>query len=184
VAEKRWLRFSTRGVPCVRTYVPATSTILCWTTSMNHISSFRHLVACSRGLPWTTRTFDVIPSIGEASFKRQQTWILLGFITSSLLYSWVTLIDRFKLNLLEPVSSFVAIIYCPNTSEPFAKVAVRMLSGHLKAPCPPGFDFGHKLVKSIADAYATRKLGLRFSTYRAVNVPSIETFCERCRRVF
>jgi hypothetical protein len=88
----------------------------------------------------------------------------LGF-HNLFLVSWVTLVDRFKLNLLEAVSSFVAILFCPNTFEPFAKVAVRMLSGNLKAPRPRGFDFGHELVKSIADAYATRKFGLRFSTF-------------------
>jgi hypothetical protein len=59
-----------------------------------------------------------------------------------------------------------------------------MLSGNLKAPRPRGFDFEHELVKSIADAYATRKFGLWFSTYRAVNVPSLVTFCKRCRLVF
>jgi hypothetical protein len=181
-AEKWWARFSTRGVPCVNTYVPATSKILCWTTSMNHISSFRRLVACSRGLPSPTRTCDDL--IDRGGFLQKAANLdTLGFY-NLFLVSWVTLVDRFKLNLLEAVSSFVAIIVCPNTSEPFAKVAVRMLSGNLKAPRPRGFDLGHELVKSIVDAYSTRKFGLRFSTYCAVNVPSIDMFCERCRLVF
>jgi hypothetical protein len=46
---------------------------------------------------------------------------------SLFLMSWITLVDRCHLNLLESVSVFVAVLSCPNTSEPICKVALELL---------------------------------------------------------
>ena len=107
----------------------------------------------------------------------------LGF-HNLFLVTWITLVDRFKLNLLEAVSVVVAILICPNTAEPMAKAAVLMLNGNVGARRWRGFDFGHQLFKRVAANYGTRNFGLRFNTYRAVNVPSVDTFFKHCRLVF
>jgi hypothetical protein len=52
----------------------------------------------------------------------------LGF-HNLFMVCWITLVDRFCLNLLEGVSVFVAVLLCPNTLEPFARVTLELLQG-------------------------------------------------------
>jgi hypothetical protein len=105
----------------------------------------------------------------------------LGF-HNLFLISWITLVDRFQLNLLEAVSCYVSILFCPNTSEPFARAAIHLLNGRLR--CPRGFDFGFQLLKLIVDYYNKREFGLRFNTYRPLIVPSVENYFGHCRLIF
>jgi hypothetical protein len=107
----------------------------------------------------------------------------LGF-HNLFLISWITLVDRFKLNLLEAVSCYVSILFCPNTAEPFARATIHLLGGRQKGRCPRGFDFGFQLLTSIAGTCKEKKFGLRFNTYRPVVVPSEETYFGHCRLIF
>jgi hypothetical protein len=107
----------------------------------------------------------------------------LGF-HNLFLISWITLVDRFQLNLLEAVSSYVAILFCPNTAEPFARATIHLLSGCSKTRCPRGFDFGFQLLELIAGNCKEKKFGIRFSTYRPVIVPSVDTYFGHCRLIF
>jgi hypothetical protein len=100
------------------------------------------------------------------------------------LVTWMTLVDRLKLNLLEAVSCFVSILFFPNTSEPFARAAVELLKSGQQTRCPRGFDVGLELLKSMVVKHSDRKFPLRFNTYRPANVPSTNAYFGHCRLVF
>jgi hypothetical protein len=86
------------------------------------------------------------------------------------------------LNLLESVSVVVAVLYCPNTSEPFNMAAFELLKSG--KPRLRGFDFGYDILKAIAAAYDRKELGLRFNLYKSVHVPTDGSFFGRCRFIF
>jgi hypothetical protein len=92
------------------------------------------------------------------------------------------LVDRFQLNLLESVSVFVAVLYCPNTSEPLNMATVELLKSRKSRL--RGFDFGYDILKGIAGFYDRKKLGLSFNLYRTVNVPTDDSFFGCCRFIF
>jgi hypothetical protein len=71
----------------------------------------------------------------------------LGF-HDLFLACWITLVDRFSLNLLESVSVFIAILLCPNTLEPLARVTLHLLNKRWRPS--RGFEFGYDVMVTMS----------------------------------